>query len=179
MVSLIHAARDIGRIRDISTVLVRHGFGEIVSRVGWSKTRKEGDDVAAGTAPTSNVAVRIRKVLEDLGPSFVKLGQIASTRGDLLPPDVINELKKLQDNVPPVPFEAIKERVEQSLGATLEDLFSSFDPKPLAAASIAQVHRAVLRTADGGREVVVKVQRPGIGETVSSDLDLLHTFVAV
>lgn len=180
MVSLIHAARDIGRIRDISTVLVRHGFGEIVSRVGWSKARKEAaDELPAGTAPSSSAAVRIRKVLEELGPSFVKLGQIASTRGDLLPPDVIVELKKLQDNVPPVPFEAIKERIELSLGATLEDLFVSVDPKPLAAASIAQVHRAVLRTADGEREVVVKVQRPGIGETVSSDLDLLHTFVAL
>ncbi|HTM45131.1 MAG TPA: AarF/ABC1/UbiB kinase family protein [Polyangiaceae bacterium] len=179
MVSLLNAARDIGRIREISTVLVRHGFGEVVSRLGWSKVRKDADASESPTSSSSSAATRVRRVLEDLGPSFVKLGQIASTRADLLPPDVIAELKKLQDNVPPVSFEAIKARVEQSLGATLEELFSSFDPKPLAAASIAQVHRAVLRTAQGEREVVVKVQRPGIGETVASDLDLLHTFVAL
>lgn len=175
MVSLIHAARDIGRIRDISTVLVRHGFGEVVSRLGWGKSKPQGETVDT----SGSAAVRVRKVLEDLGPSFVKLGQIISTRADLLPQDVLNELKKLQDDVPPVPFEAIKQRIEQSLGAPLEELFDSIDEKPLAAASIAQVHRAVLKTTEGPREVVVKVQRPGIGETVLSDLDLLHTIAAL
>ncbi len=198
MVSIVHAARDIGRLRTITTVLARHGFGEIVRRigVGRSKKRKGSDPPASGDVellqPTPeeeaqgdkereqiSSAVRWRLVLEDLGPSFVKLGQIASTRPDVLPADIITELKKLQDSVPPVPFEQIKEQVETSLGAELAELFESFDEEPLAAASIAQVHRAVLKTDDGPRQVVVKVQRPGIAETIASDVDILYTFAAL
>src|SRR5215831_1752074 len=101
MVSIVHAARDLGRVRDISKVLVRHGFGEIVNRLGIGRGRRAGDkansdEAPSETRPTSgSVGVRIRNVLEDLGPSFVKLGQIASTRSDVLPPDVVSELKKL------------------------------------------------------------------------------------
>jgi ubiquinone biosynthesis protein len=104
----------------------------------------------------------------------VKLGQIASTRPDVLPADWIVELKKLQDEVTPLPFEDIKGAVEASLGASLEDIYGYFDEKPLAAASIGQVHRAVLKHEGGTREVVVKVQRPGVRGTVARDLDLLH-----
>lgn len=200
MVSIVHAARDIARIREISLVLVRHGFGEVVRRMGLARARKAKDAAPASTpAPADPLieasdeeeargareraeissAVRARRVLEELGPSFVKLGQIASTRPDVLPADLILELKRLQDSVPPVPFEKIREQVERSLGAELDQLFESFDPEPLAAASIAQVHRARLKTADGLREVVVKVQRPGIAQTIASDLDLLHTFAAL
>jgi ubiquinone biosynthesis protein len=175
MVSIVHAARDIGRIRDISRVLVRHGFGEIAARLGLGKKPDSNPEVATH----ESTAVRLRKVLEELGPSFVKLGQIMSTRADLLPPDVISELCKLQDSVPPVPFAEIRERVEQSLGSSLSELFISVDEKPLAAASIAQVHRAVLNTAEGPKQVVIKVQRPGIAETIASDLDLLHSLAAV
>ncbi len=195
MVSIVHAARDIGRLRTISTVLVRHGFGEIVRRVGTGRSRKAKDkgkddvelldaspeEEARGAREREEIslAVRARLVLEDLGPSFVKLGQIASTRPDVLPADLITELKKLQDSVPPVAFADIKLQVEESLGAELGEVFESFDETPLAAASIAQVHRAVLRTADGPEDVVVKVQRPGIAHTIASDLDLLHTFAAL
>ena len=199
MVSIVHAARDIGRLRDISTVLVRHGFGEVVRRLGLGRPRKAKDSQPPsnrgnGAAPDEtseeetrgdrerrefSIGVRVRRVLEDLGPSFVKLGQIASTRPDVLPQDVIVELKKLQDAVPPVGFDAIKEQVERSLGAELSDLFERFDPVPLAAASIAQVHRARLHNEDGTFDVVVKVQRPGIAETIASDLDLLHAFAAL
>ncbi len=199
MVSIVHAARDIGRLRDISTVLVRHGFGEVVRRIGLGRPRKAKDSQPPsnrgnGAAPEEatdeetrgdrerrefSLGVRVRRVLEDLGPSFVKLGQIASTRPDVLPQDVIIELKKLQDAVPPVAFDAIKQQVERSLGAELSDLFERFDPEPLAAASIAQVHRARLRNEDGTHDVVVKVQRPGIAETIASDLDLLHAFAAL
>jgi ubiquinone biosynthesis protein len=192
MVSIVHAARDIGRIRDISAVLVRHGFGEIVRRIGFGRGKKK-DDVPPSTRPggdddeakgekaraENTTAVRVRRVLEDLGPSFVKLGQIMSTRTDLLPADVIVELKKLQDSVPPVPFEAIKEQVERSLGEELPTLFESVETEPLAAASIAQVHRAKLKTDDGVRDVVLKVQRPGIAETIASDVDILHTLAAL
>jgi ubiquinone biosynthesis protein len=177
MVSIVHAARDIGRLRDISRVLVRHGFGEVVGRLGLGRKSEapNGEPVDTDSSP----AFRFRRVLEDLGPSFVKLGQIASTRADLFPPDVLVELRKLQDAVAAVPFEAIRERVESALGASLEQLFVSFDPVPLAAASVAQVHRAVLKADNINREVVVKVQRPGIAETIASDLDILHSLAAL
>jgi len=178
MVSIVHAARDLGRVRDISKVLVSHGFGEIVGRLGL-RGRKTNEDPLSETRATGSIGVRIRNVLEDLGPSFVKLGQIASTRSDVLPSDVIVELKKLLDDVPPVPAEAIRERIELSLGAPVSEIYEWFDDTPLAAASVAQVHRATLRTNDGMRDVVVKVQRPNIAETIASDLDLLHTFAAL
>ena len=194
MVSVLNAVRDLGRLREISTVLVRHGFGEIVARVGIGRRRREkssgsepppsGVDVpeiaegelAKGEEARAKVStpVRVRLVAQDLGPSFIKLGQIASTRPDLIPADIIAELKKLQDEVPPVPFEEIRQQVEQSLGGTLAELFVSFEEKPLATASIGQVHRAVLRTPEGDMEVVVKVQRPGVVDTVQRDLELLH-----
>src|SRR5690606_3612524 len=103
----------------------------------------------------ASTPVRLRRVLEDLGPSFVKLGQIMSTRADLLPAEVVAELGKLQDSAPRVPFEAIRERVEQSLGLPLSDVYESFEEVPLAAASIAQVHRAKLKTENGSEDVVV------------------------
>jgi ubiquinone biosynthesis protein len=198
VVRIVHAARDLARIGDISKVLVRHGFGEVVARLGLRRTRSS--EAPLGASPTAelanvasadevqrgdrerreiSVAVRLRLVLEDLGPTFVKLGQIASTRPDVLPLDVIAELRKLQDAVPPVGFAAIREQVERSLGAPMADLFESVDEMPLAAGSIAQVHRAQLRTEEGSHDVVVKVQRPGIVETIASDLDLLHTFAAL
>ncbi len=177
MVSIVHAARDLGRVRDISKVLARHGFGEIVSRLGLRG--RKADDPLSETRATGSVGVRIRNVLEDLGPSFVKLGQIASTRSDVLPGDVVAELKKLLDAVPPVPASEIRERIESSLAAPVDEVYETFDDTPLAAASVAQVHRATLRTPDGLKQVVVKVQRPNIAETIASDLDLLHTFAAL
>jgi ubiquinone biosynthesis protein len=184
MVSIAHARRDLGRLTDISKVLVRHGFGEVVARLGLTFSRKssergsDGPDEPAKT-PAGSVATRLRRVLEELGPSFVKLGQIISTRSDLLPPDVLIELKKLLDSVQPVSFQDIANRVEDSLGASLAELFVSFDERPLAAASVAQVHRAQLQTSDGLKEVVVKVQRPDIAEIIARDLDLLHMFAAL
>ena len=197
MVSVLGAVRDLGRLREITAVLVRHGFGEVVTRIGIGRRRKEkssgesapppGDvvDIAERDLEKSeeeqkkvSTPVRIRLVAQDLGPSFIKLGQIASTRPDLLPPDVIAELKKLQDEVPPVPFEDIKQQVEKSLGKKLSETFVRFDEKPLATASIGQVHRAVLRVDDDEHEVVVKVQRPGVGDTVARDLELLHMLAA-
>ncbi len=176
MVSIVHAARDIGRVRDISAVLARYGFGEVLGKMGFGPKRSEPAD---SEARGRSWATRLRMALEELGPSFVKLGQIMSTRADLLPPELIAELTKLQDSVPPVAFAEIKEQVERSLGADLGEIFAEVDETPLAAASIAQVHRGKLRTEDGLMDVVVKVQRPGIGDTISSDLDILHTFAAL
>ena len=177
-------------------MLVRHGFGEFVQRLGLLKTPAGRDSSASDRAPTDILdpadaekgaseqqelgwSVRLRRVLEDLGPSFMKLGQIASTRADLLPAELITELRKLQDCAPQLPFSVIQNEIERSLGVSTSELFESLDEVPLAAASIAQVHRAVLRTDEGPEEVVVKVQRPGVAETIASDLDLLHMLASL
>lgn len=180
MVSIVSAFRDIGRIREVARVLVRHGFGEVVQRLGLGGLQRasERPDGSKGRERIS-IAVRIRRVLEELGPTFIKLGQMASTRPDLLPEDLIVELRKLQDDVLPLPFEEVRAQVERSLGGTIEEIYAFFDETPLAAASIAQVHRARLLTETGEIEVVAKVQRPGIASTIASDLDILHTLAAL
>jgi len=195
MVSFVTAVRDLRRLREIYIVLVRHGFGEIASRLGARSKPKDAAGIDAESVLTDipaeeaargedakkriSLAERVRLVLTDLGPSFVKLGQIASTRPDLLPADLIVELKKLQDEVPPVPFEQLRDAVETALGAPLSEIYDSFDEVPLAAASIAQVHRAVLKTPEGPKQVVVKVQRPGIASKIAGDLELLHGLAAL
>ena len=193
MISVVSAVRDLGRLREIVSVLVKHGFGEVVARAGFGRQRVAGrsdppdedivlaeGDLATGEEEKTRIstAERVRLVLQDLGPSFIKLGQIASTRNDLLPPSVITELKKLQDNVPPVPYAEIAKVIEASLGAPVDQVFVSFDETPLATASIGQVHRAVLATPDGNVNVVLKVQRPNVGVTVHRDLELLHIMAA-
>jgi len=115
---------------------------------------------------------RLRKALEDLGPIFVKFGQILSTRQDLLPPDIGEELSRLQDNVPPFADDLARQIIESSLEVPIEEVFSTFSPSPLASASVAQVHTATLHT---GEDVVVKVLRPGIEKIINSDVGLLYT----
>jgi ubiquinone biosynthesis protein len=175
MASIITAVRDLERLRQIVGVLVRHGFGELVQRAGWGaqlgigKRAPEQDDRAISRGE------RIRLTLTELGPSFIKLGQIMSTRADVVPIDIIEELKKLQDEVPPVPFEQLKPLVEAELGASLNEVYEDFDPKPMASASIGQVHRAKLRNAEGAPcDVVVKIQRPNIKDVIERDIDLLY-----
>lgn len=176
MVSLLSAVRDIGRLREIYVVLVRHGFRDLAQRLGFAgRAEGESEPPSKSDPKKHSLAERMRLVAIDLGPSFVKLGQLASTRPDILPDDWIAELKRLQDEVPPLPFEEIRRAVESSLGASLEEVYQSFDEAPLAAASIAQVHRAVLKHAEGPKDVVVKVQRPNIADTIARDVDLLHT----
>ncbi|MFU8802314.1 MAG: ABC1 kinase family protein [Bradymonadaceae bacterium] len=179
MVSPVKSAvQDIRRLRTITSVLTRHGFSAVATKAGLGSyvaekgelTEFEESDTLLGE-DRSEAAVRFRHVLEDLGPTFVKLGQILSTRPDLIPAEFMEELKKLQDRVAPMPLEDVRAQLEKSLGKTIEEAFESFEEKPLAAASIGQVHRA--RTIDGD-EVVVKVQRVGIAEQIRSDLDLLY-----
>jgi ubiquinone biosynthesis protein len=175
MPSILTAVRDLERLRQIVRVLVRHGFGELVQRTGWAAqlgvSRKPDDPEPK---PIS-LGERIRLVLTELGPSFVKLGQIVSTRPDLVPAEIVDELKKLQDDVPPVDFAELRPLLERELGAPLEELFESLEEKPLASASIGQVHRARLRQADGPtRDVVLKIQRPNIKDTIERDIDLLY-----
>ncbi len=169
--NLLNTVKDLDRLRQIVGVLAKHGFGQLVARSGLgalvSKKRKEEEQ-------QKTVGERLRLTLQELGPSFVKLGQIVSTRPDIIPADIIKELKKLQDEVPPEPFEKIKPMLEGELGATIEDLFVDFEEKPLASASIGQVHRAKLKTDDGLVDVVVKCQRPDVKQTMELDLDLLY-----
>ena len=155
----------LSRLRQISAVVVRHGLGHLLE--GRRRPRKRGSDPVEALA----LAGRFRLVLEELGTTFVKFGQVLSTRGDLLPPGFADALRGLQDNVSPLPFAAIEQQWVASVGRPLADAFADFDPQPKASASVAQVHRA--RTKDG-RDVAVKVQRPGLQEQVGGDLDLLR-----
>jgi ubiquinone biosynthesis protein len=178
MLSIVTTVKDIERLRQITTVLARHGFGEVLARAGLGGKKEEGEEEARRIS----LAERLRLALQDLGPSFIKLGQIVSTRPDLIPADVITELKKLQDNVPAMSLDDVKSTIAETLGAPAEEIFASFEEAPLACASIGQVHRATLRPEiEGGEpiQVVVKVQRPRIRATIERDLDLLYFLARV
>ena len=151
----------------ISRVLIKHGMGEVADRLRG----RTGSKIKTGLPDP----VRIRRTLEELGPSFIKLGQLMSTRGDLFPPEYIDELSKLQDQVPPVPFEGIRRLIETELGQPLDQLFKSIDETAMAAASVAQVHTARLKT---GEKMAVKVIRPGIEKRIRKDIQLMYYFAA-
>jgi ubiquinone biosynthesis protein len=165
--------RKIGRLSEIAQVAVRHGFGYFFTRnrltdlLPWTARVEVERDGAAG----SNRGRHLREMLDELGPTFVKFGQLLSTRPDVVPPDIVAELRSLQDDVRPFPFAQVREVVEDELGLTLEQAFLRFDEQPVAAASIGQVHRATLPNGD---EVVVKVQRPNAPRQIESDLALLY-----
>jgi len=160
--------RRLRRYRQISRTLVRYGFGFLVQQTRPKRFALRRRQSKPPTPPPARYLVL---TLEELGPTFVKLGQILSTRPDLVPPAFVAELARLQDRVAPFPFAQARELVEESLGAPLEQCFASFEEIPLAAASLAQVHAATL---PNGEEVVVKVQRPGIEEIIAIDLDILR-----
>ncbi|MCW5890317.1 MAG: AarF/ABC1/UbiB kinase family protein [bacterium] len=162
------AARDLGRLSQVTATLARHGFGALV---GAALVPPERPPDAEPVEPPAAQAVRFARLLSDLGPTFIKLGQVLSIRRDLLPPDYITALETLQDDAPEVPFAAVREVVEAGLGRPLAEAFASFEERPLGTASIAQTHRA---TAPDGTRLVVKVQRPGIERTLRGDLDLLY-----
>ncbi len=180
LIETLGAARDIGRLQEIAGVLVRHGFGDTVRRMGLAdKLERAGHalkrehvaDLARIEPP-----VQVRLAMEELGPTFVKLGQILAGRADLFGPEWITEFEKLHSHVPPVPLEALRPQLREDLGGEPEDVFARFDVAPLAAASIAQVHRAQLKD---GTEVVVKIRRPGIREVLEADLRLLGRLAAL
>jgi ubiquinone biosynthesis protein len=162
---LAETARDLGRIQEIGAVLLRYGFGDLVRRLGIVLHWKEAAQSAPLNAPES-----ARRALQDLGPTFVKLGQILATRIDLFPPEWIAELEKLQDRAPASPYPEVRAQLSDDLGGPPETVFAAFDAQPIAAGSIAQVHRG--RLADG-TDVAVKVRRPGIVPVVEADLRLL------
>jgi ubiquinone biosynthesis protein len=159
------------RFAQISRVLIRHGFGFVFD---VRRDRREKKGLQEFLAP--NFGVRLRRALDDLGPTFVKFGQLLSTRSDILPDSVLMELQKLQDTVGIMPFETARDILERELGAPVEELFASLDPVPLGSASIGQVHRAVLLT---GEVVAVKVQRPEAPRRVVADLEIMRDFASL
>jgi ubiquinone biosynthesis protein len=171
MKTLRVAARDRDRLAEIMSIVSRFGLGALVARFGIEKPGN-ADEPSAGV----DLPRRTRLALEALGPTFVKLGQIFATRGDLLPAEWIAELEQLHSQAPTLAFEDLREAVEQALGQPVETAFASFDPQPLAAASMAQVHRGAL---PDGTQIVLKIRRPGIRPRVEADLRLIAHFATL
>ena len=171
---------NLGRLQEIAGVLLRHGLGELVRHWGLAGVLEKAGhrlhwDHAADLAQLPP-PVQLRKALEELGPTFVKLGQILAGRADMFGSEWIAEFEKLHSQVPAVPFENLRAQLREDLGGEPEQVFAWFDPEPLAAASIAQVHRARLHD---GSEVAVKIRRPDIREIIEVDLRLLDRLVAL
>lgn len=165
------AFQDLNRLRQIAIIAGKYGFADFLDRSGLRKEVPDATIEDDAAARSLSFARRFRMMLAELGPTFVKLGQVLSTRGDLLPAEFIDELSTLQDDVPPFEMEDVRKQIVEAFGRPLEELYESFNPVPFAAASMAQVHKA---TTKDGVEVVVKVQRPGITERMRADLSVLH-----
>jgi ubiquinone biosynthesis protein len=172
---LFNTARELPRLREISSVFVRHGLGDLVRRVGIATLLEQAGQVLQW-GEASEIAhlepqQRARLAFEQLGPTFVKLGQILSTREDLLPPTWTTELAQLHSHVAPVPFDDLLPQVEQALGRSPFEVFCNLEREPYAAGSIAQVHRANLAS---GTPVILKIRRPGIETKIDADLRILE-----
>ncbi len=180
LIETLGAARDMGRLNEIAGVLIRHGFGDSVRRLGLAdRLERAGHalrwDHAADLARIEP-PVQVRLAMEELGPTFVKLGQILAGRADLFGPEWIAEFEKLHSHVPALAFDVLRPQLREDLGGEPEVVFARFDVEPLAAASIAQVHRAQLKD---GTEVIVKIRRPGITDVIEADLRLLGRLAAL
>lgn len=160
------------RAKEIATVLARYGFSDLLQHL--DKQPGLLQKIAPKPKEALTTSERLRLACEDLGPTFVKFGQILSTRPDIIPQPLVLELRKLQDEVRPHPFEEIRQVAREELRGELEEFFANFEQKPVAAASLAQVYFARLRTT--GEEVAVKIQRPNIRKTIEADLDILGWF---
>ncbi len=179
LLEALTSVRDLGRLQEIASVLIRHGFGDVVRRMGLADLLEKAghalhwDDAQAyAHMPPPQ---RVRRALEELGTTFVKLGQILSTRVDQFEPEWIEQFGQLQDHAPPSPWPDVLAQLTEDLGAPPDAVFARFDPEPLAAGSIAQVHAARL---EDGTEVIVKVRRPGIKPQVEADLRWLARLAA-
>ena len=163
--------RNLGRMSEIAQVAVKHGFGYFFARHRLTDLLPWGTKVEPDDADRSHRGQHLREMFDELGPTFVKFGQLLSTRPDVVPPDIVLELRKLQDDVTPFPYEQVEQVVESELGLSIPKLFVEFSEQPVAAASIGQVHDALL---PNGRRVAVKVQRPNAPRQVEADLSLLY-----
>jgi ubiquinone biosynthesis protein len=176
----IGVMRDLPRLQEISAVLIRHGLGDIVRRFGIVTALEQAGQILNFRAAAESVrlipAERMRLALEELGPTFVKLGQVMATRIDLFPPDWIAEFEKLHSNVPPVLIEELLPEMTTALGRSPFEVFRELEREPFASASIAQVHRARLQD---GTPIVLKVRRPGIREKIQADLRILEQLAAL
>ena len=169
-----------GRYGEILSILLKYGFSEFVKRAGLigrfqflTSLIPEKEHVKI---TQFNIWEKVRFVLEELGPTFIKFGQIASNRRDMFPNELVDELEKLQDAVPPFPFHEVKNIIQEDFGKPLEEVFQSFSKTPTASASIAQVHRAVLYS---GEAVAVKVRRPNIEEVITADIDIMYRLASI
>jgi ubiquinone biosynthesis protein len=175
MVGVFGVARELPRLREISTVLIRHGLGDLVRRAGLSNLLEHAGHVLqwgqSGEVAHLEPQQRARLALEELGPTFVKLGQMLSTREDLLPAAWTEELSRLYSQVAPVPFDDLLPQIEQALGRSPFEVFANLEREPYAAASIAQIHRATLAS---GTPVILKIRRPGIAAKIDADLRILE-----
>ncbi|HKC44655.1 MAG TPA: AarF/UbiB family protein [Burkholderiales bacterium] len=170
----VSVMRDLPRLHEITSVFIRHGLGDIVRRIGVAGVLERAGQILNWGARNESVrlepAQRVRIALEELGPTFIKLGQVMATRVDLFPPSWIAEFEKLHSDVPPVPFDALRPELERALGRSPFEVFRDLDPRPFGSASIAQVHRAKL---EDGTPVVLKIRRPAIRAKVDADLRIL------
>jgi ubiquinone biosynthesis protein len=171
MTSWFDTLRDLPRLREIGRVLLRHGFGHVAQRlylpgVSWWRRRQPSPEAIAFSLPE-----RLRMIFEELGPTFIKFGQILSIRRDVLPEEYVSEFEKLQDAVPPFSYAEVARLVAEEFGRDVKDVFEEFASEPLASASIAQAHLARTKT---GQEVIVKVQRPQIRQMILKDLAIME-----
>ncbi|MDO8329613.1 MAG: AarF/UbiB family protein [Fluviicoccus sp.] len=173
--SLLDTGRDLRRLNELITILLKYGFGDLVNRFGLSGVLEQAGRLVHRPMDREMLerqpGERMRHALEEMGPTFVKLGQILATRVDLFPMAWISEFERLQDKATPIPWDTLRPRVEKSLGKSIEQVFSSIDPNPIGVASIAQVHRAVLLNGD---LVALKIRKPGIRTRIDADLRLLQ-----
>lgn len=180
LLETLNVARDFGRVHELASILIRYGFGDMVRRLGMVGVVERAGQVLHWTEIEGLTRLeppaRVRSALEEMGPTFVKLGQILATRPDLFPPDWLAEFEKLHDHAQPVPFDKLRIQIQEDLGADPEDIFAEFDHNALAAASIGQVHKARLKD---GNQVIVKIRRPGIRSTVEADLRLLNQLAEI
>jgi ubiquinone biosynthesis protein len=174
LLQALASVRDLARLYEIASVLVRYGFGDMVRRMGLADLLERAGRVLRWQDAQEYAQLpppaRVRRAMEELGPAFVKLGQVLATRLDLFEPEWIAEFSRLQDHALAVPYEQVRAQLSEDLGGAPEEVFAEFDSEPMAAASLAQVYRARL---DTGQAVVVKVRRPGIRPVVEADLRLL------
>lgn len=172
--SILDTGRDLRRLNELTGILLKYGFGDMIRRLGMAAPFEQAGKLMRQSVDrdmlTMEPGERLRRALEEMGPTFVKLGQILATRVDLFPMDWIEQFEKLQDNARALPYEKLLPKIEKSLGKPVDKVFISIDPKPIGVASIGQVHRAVTRS---GEQVVLKVQKPGIRSRIESDLRLL------